>query len=87
MHSKNYIVLIIFTSYLLVYLMLFYTDHKISEKLNTALHREEEDWKLLESLDPFKDIVTIKELARKKYSSRRDILQTTCDKIKGWVTV
>ena len=53
MHSKNYIVLIIFTSYLLVYLMLFYTDHKISEKLNTVLHQEEEDWKLLETLDPF----------------------------------
>ena len=54
MHSKNYIILIIFTSYVLVYLMLIYTDHKISEKLNTVLHQEEEEWKLLESLDPFK---------------------------------
>ena len=53
MHSKNYIILIIFTSYVLIYLMLIYTDHKISEKLNTALHQEEEEWKLLESLDPF----------------------------------
>ena len=54
MHCKHYIILIILTSYLLVYLMLFYTDHKISEKLKTTLHQEDEDWKLLESLDPFK---------------------------------
>ena len=67
MHSKNYIILIIFTSYVLVYLMLIYTDHTISEKLNTVLHQEEEEWKLLESLDPFKSS-WLSQKNKKRYS-------------------
>lgn len=65
---------------------LFYITKTKRSTFQDDLSQEAEDDLALVTLDPFKDMKKIKEIAARKYQYRRSILTKTCEKLKGILT-